>query len=150
MPPGERWRARAATLEAMVLLARSRWLIARVPFARWRGRLGTPASGRPGDAQVRLPENLASRRLARAVERAAARLPGESRCLPKAMALQAMMRRRGYAGVLTIGVAPGVARGSLDDLHAWVTSRGEVLVGASDQLHYPLYAAAFAGKADRK
>ncbi len=137
-----RWRARGATLEAMVWLGVARLLIARVPFKRWRKWLGVTVAGEPGDPRLRLDENLPRRRLARAVVRGAARLPGESRCLAQAMALQWMLRRRGLGGVIHLGVLPGDKRGGLDDLHAWVTHANEVLVGASDEPHCPVLAAA--------
>jgi hypothetical protein len=41
---------------------------------------------------------------------------------------------------LVIGVRDGAARGRLDDLHAWVVSRDEILIGASEAAHHPLYA----------
>ena len=136
------WHGRRATLEAIAWLILARLLIARVPFGRWRRWLGTPVAPQTDDPQLHLDANLAQRRLARAVERAAGRLPGESRCLARAMALQWMLRRRGLGGVLHIGVLPGNERGSLDDLHAWVTHSGEVLIGASDQPHHALFATA--------
>lgn len=135
------WRARGATLEAMVWLIMARLMIARVPFGRWRGWLGVPIAAEAGDPSLRLDKNLVRRRLSRAVVRAAARLPGSSRCLPQAMALQWMLRRRGLGGAIHLGVLPGDKRGGLDDLHAWVTHADEVLVGASDELHCPLFGA---------
>ena len=137
-----RWGARGATLEAMVGLGVARLLIARVRFGRWRAWLGAPVAAQTGDPTLRLDNNLARRRLARAVARGAARLPGESRCLAQAMALQWMLRRRGLGGVIHLGVLPGDKRGGLDDHHAWVTHANEVLVGASDEPHCPVLAAA--------
>lgn len=138
------WHGRGATAEAMACLILARLLIARVPFGRWRRWLGTPVAPQTDDPRLHLDANLAARRLARAVDRAARRLPGESRCLARAMALHWMMRRRTLGGVLHIGVLPGSERGSLDDLHAWITRLGEVLIGASDQPHRALFATAFA------
>lgn len=140
-----RWRARGATLEAMVWLGVARLLIARVTFGRWRAWLGVPVAAEPGNPALWLDDNLSRRRLARAVVRGAARLPGESRCLAQAMALQWMLRRRGLGGVIHLGVLPGDKRGGLDDLHAWVTHANEVLVGASEGPHCPLLAAANPG-----
>lgn len=136
------WHGRKATVEAMAWLILARMLIARVPFGRWRRWLGTPVVPPTDDPRLHLDANLAQRRLARAVERAAGRVPGESRCLARAMALHWMLRRRAIGGVLHIGVLAGSERGSLDDLHAWVTRSGEVLIGASDQPHRALFAAA--------
>ena len=136
------WRGRGATLEAMVWLVWARFLIAWVAFGRWRPWLGTPVAPQPGDPQLQLDANLAQRRVARAVARAAGRLPGETRCLPQAMALHWMLRLRAMGGVLHIGVLPGSDRGSLDDLHAWVTRLGDVLIGADEKPHRALFATA--------
>ena len=136
-----RWRARGATLEAMIALLVARTLVARVPLRRWRARLGRPVTPPPESAGRPLDANLAARRLARAVERGAARLPGDSLCLPRAMALHWLLARRGLGGVLHLGVRAGSRRGGLDDLHAWVTREGEVLIGASDEPHRAVFAA---------
>ena len=138
-------RARGATLEAMAWLVCARFLIAWVAFGRWRSWLGQAVAPEPGDRLLQRDDNLGRRRIARAVARAAGRLPGESRCLARAMALQWMLRRRGLGGVLHIGILPGNARGSLDDLHAWVTRLGEVLIGADEKPHRALFAAANPG-----
>ena len=143
MPIESSWQGRAATAEAMAWLILARVLVAQVRFGRWRPWLGTPVAPQPGDTMLRLDANLAQRRLARAVVRAARRLPGESRCMAQAMALHWMLRRRILGGVLHIGVLPGAVRGTLDDLHAWVTRAGEVLIGADDKPHSALYAAAY-------
>lgn len=135
------WQARGATAEATVWLIVARLLVAQVPFGRWRRWLGTPITPPTGDPTLRLDDNLAQRRLARAVGRAADRLPGETLCLPRAMALHWMLRRRTMGGVLHIGVLPDNARGTLDDLHAWVTRSGEILVGADAKPHVVLFAA---------
>jgi hypothetical protein len=123
---------------ALLLLARA--LVAWVPFSRWNTSLGKPVDPQSTDPTLRLPHNLAARRLARAVERAAARLPGGSKCLPRAMALQWLLHRRGLGAVLQFGVRPGERRGGLDDLHAWVTRDGEVLIGASKERHHAVLA----------
>ncbi len=136
----DRWHARRLTLEAMGLLVWARLLVARVPFAHWRGQLGRSVAP-PVAALARSEPDLAARRLAGAIHRASARLPGRTRCLPQAMALQWMLRRRRLGGVLVIGVAGGRDRGGLADLHAWVVRDGEVLIGASDEPHHALYAA---------
>jgi hypothetical protein len=130
------------TLEAIVWLVLARVLVGGIRFGRWRRWLGRPVAP-PGFEPEATPQgNLRARRLARVVERAAARLPGESRCLPQAMALHWLLRRRGLGGVLVMGVKPGAGRGGLDDLHCWVVRDGEVLIGAGDLPYQALYAAA--------
>jgi hypothetical protein len=136
------WPARAATVEAMAWLILARVLVARVSFGRWRRWLGAPVAAQASDPRLQLDANLAQRRLARAVVRASGHLPGQSRCLAQAMALHWMLRRRRLGGVLHIGILHGEARGTLNDLHAWVTRLGEVLVGGDDTSHNALFAAA--------
>ena len=137
----ERWRARGETIEAMLLLALARLLVARVPLGRWRASLGEAVAPIAGAALLRLDVNAGPRQLAGAVARAAARLPGESLCLPRAMALHWLLRRRGLGSELQIGVRPHQARGGIGDLHAWVVRDGEVLIGATGEPHHPIFAA---------
>jgi hypothetical protein len=108
-----------------------------------------PAAGRyaacvPGTVPAR-PRDA---RLAAAVERAAARLPLTLLCLPRAMALHWLLHREHRPGTLLLGVLPGAARGTLDDLHAWVECDGAVLVGWSEKPYRML--AAFAFSTSRK
>lgn len=130
--------------EAIAALVLARLIVATVPLARWRAALGRridpPNLPDPRDADdlEPLPANLAARRLARAVGRGAARLPGETRCLPRALALHAMLRRRGLGSTLLIGVLSRAERGSSDDLHAWILRDGEVLIGGGVARHVPL------------
>lgn len=144
----ERWRARAATLEAIAWLTLARGLVRWVPFGRWRGALGRPVPPQDGDLSLHREDNLAARRLARAVERGAARMPGETKCLPRAMALHGLLSRRGLGSTLVIGVSRSARRGGLDDLHAWIVRNGEVLIGASAEPHVPLFAATLAGRGE--
>jgi len=136
----ERWRGRALTVEAGILLATARALVAMVEFGRWRALLGRPLPAEPGDPALDLVRNRAARRLSRAVERGARWLPGNSRCLPQALALAWMLRRRGIACTLVLGVLSGARRGALNDLHAWVVCDGEIVIGRSEQAYRPLAA----------
>jgi hypothetical protein len=132
--PPRGWAARFETLEAMAALMLARGLVRLVRFARWRRFLGSPDAEPPQPAQA--PGE--AHRLARVVERGAYRLPGEALCLPRAMALAWMLRRRSWRPVLVIAIVPGHARGTLDDLHAWVELSGEILIGHSDLPHRPI------------
>ena len=143
MGAAERWLGRALTAEAMAYLLLARALVAWVPLAKWRSSLGAPSATSAADAFSLGEGNRVPRRLARAVLRATARLPGQSLCLPQAIALQWLLHRRGLGGVLVIGVRPGTARGGIDDLHAWIVRQGETLIGQSDQPHHPIYTATF-------
>ena len=125
----------------MVWLALARFLIRYVRFRRWRRLLGDPCPAETAQPAHAGCADAVPRRLARAVERAAPRLPGESRCLARAMALQWMLRRRDFGSAVHMGVRAGSRRGKLDDLHAWVTCSGEILIGQSAEIHYPLLTA---------
>ena len=135
MTAGERWSGRALTAEALALLIVAQYLVAYVRFARWRRWLGEPCP--PAVTEVEQPGAIppCAHRAARAVDRAALRLPGDSKCLPRAMALLWMLRRRRLSGQLRLGVLAGCRRGGIDDLHAWVTFRGTTLIGHSDLPH---------------
>lgn len=131
-PGGRGWRL--LVLQAVIALLLARLLIACLRFGRWRGLLGTasPASGQATPlADEALPAHPLDSRLAAAVERAAARLPVTMLCLPRAMALHWLLRRENRPAALLLGILPGAARGTLDDLHAWIECDGAVLIGAS-------------------
>jgi hypothetical protein len=103
-----------------------RWALLLVAFAR----LGVPLAGVPRTrrAAARLAPRsaVASRRLAVLVAAAAPALPGTSRCLPRAIALEALLLGAGRSAELRIGVAPRYAGGRLD-AHAWVEVDGVAL-----------------------
>ena len=120
--------------EAMLRLAFARFLVAALPLQRWRRLLG-PLRGPTDAADQTDPAALI---LARAVNRGAARLPFETKCLPRAMALHAMLRRRRLPSVLVIGVLDPSQRGPIEDLHAWVESGAAVIIGALEQPFHPL------------
>jgi len=69
-----------------------------------------------------------------AVARASHFIPGANRCLPRAMAAHVLLRQAGHSSELRIGVA-------LDErkklqAHAWVESRGKVIIGDTDLGRY--------------
>lgn len=116
------WRLRARTIEAMAGLIAARAVIAFVPLAHWHGHFGQAGSISS--------EGLAeARRLAAHVRRGAARLPIETKCLPQALALSRMLRRRKIAHRLTIAARPTAVRGAGDDLHAWIELDGVIVLG---------------------
>jgi len=107
----------------MLLLCGGRLLIAFVPLRYWRDSLGLDGGVSGEDGQI------IARRLAARVERAAALLPFRARCLPRAMALSAMLRRGGIAHTLVFAVRPRAWTGPQERLHAWVEREGERLIG---------------------
>lgn len=124
-----RWR----TLAALLQLVRARVLVGFVPFQVWRGSLGAvsrqcaPKAGAGAIAQARA---WASR-----VERAASRLPGDSKCLPQAMALQWLLRREAIGSRLVIAVHKS-DRAHRHSFHAWVEVGGELVIGHCDRASY--------------
>lgn len=65
-------------------------------------------------------EHVTAVRLARAVVRVMARLPGDTRCLTKALVLITLLARRRVGSKLLIAVAPGEQFAA----HAWVEHGG--------------------------
>lgn len=100
----------------------ARLLVRHARFGSWRGRLGLAGSADPA-------QELMAQRLAHHVERAASRLPGISKCLPQAMALSWMLRRRGIAHRIALLVRPETLRGGADDLHAMVYCGNHTVLG---------------------
>lgn len=120
------WRGRIATLGAMAALCRARLLIAFIPFRFWRGGLGRASSRIPQGSGQAMAEG---QRLARQVEWAAHRLPFAAQCLPQAMALSWLLRRRGIRHALVFAVRPADLRAAPDPLHAWIEIDGVTILG---------------------
>ena len=112
----------------MAGLCLARVLIARVPFERWRGTLGGTASGGckvpSGPASLSIARHLSAR-----VERAAKRLVFTSKCLPRAMALSWLLRRRRIAHEVVFAVRPPERRSEADGLHAWIEVDSVTILG---------------------
>jgi hypothetical protein len=116
----EIWARRKRTLKAMAALVKARLTVAWVPFERWRNSLGATRGSQPG-AQAR--------QLAADIEWAAKKLPFDTKCLPRAMALSWMLRRRGILHAIVFAVRPREMRDSGDALHAWVEVEGVPILG---------------------
>jgi hypothetical protein len=124
LPAPDRW----LLVESMCLLAAiglGLWLL---PFKSLR-RLVATISGEGDDA--REVNSALVGRVVWAVTAASRRIP-RTRCLARAMAVQAMLGRRGYAATLRIGVAMGEGRRLR--AHAWLERRGEILIGGMAKL----------------
>ena len=115
---------KATAVEAVVLLALARCLVAYVPLRLWRGRIATAS-------QERLPVPALAWRVAWIVGKVAAAVPFAAVCLPQAMAAQWMLRRRGVASQLTIGTrAEGGSQGpGRRAYHAWLQVGGQCVIG---------------------
>ena len=105
------------------MLVRARVAIAALPFERWRASLGGAESSASNE------EVAEAAKLAAHVEWAARRVPFETKCLPRAMALSWLLRARGIGHTLVFAVRPPAMRGSTDGLHAWVDVGGRIILG---------------------
>lgn len=120
LPPPQR----ALALEAAAWLTLARLLVHHVPMRYWRRHVEAVGGGGAVDAG-RQP---LGRSVGRMVRRVARRLPFEALCLPQAMTAHWMLRRRGVASRVWIGVRRAV-RGRPLEYHAWLTVDGECVVG---------------------
>ena len=121
---------KAMALEAAVLLALARCLVVYVPLRRWRSRIATAP-------QECLPVPAFARRVCWVVGKVAGAVPFAAACLPQAMVAQWMLRRRGVASQLTMGVRAEAAPakgGSVSGLayHAWLQVGGQCVIGGRE------------------
>jgi hypothetical protein len=116
------------------LLLEAGWQLVRTRVALWVGPAFTEARLLdPRRSTAREPTQSVDR-LAWAVGAVARRLPAPFRtCLPQALAVCVMARRRGIQARLMIGVRrePGT---SAVEAHAWAECAGRVIVGWRDDL----------------
>lgn len=70
-----------------------------------------------------------AQRWAAHVNWAARRVPIPMKCLPQAMALSALLRRRDINHAVVFAVRPKDMRPGSDSLHAWVESNGARIIG---------------------
>ena len=121
---------KAMALEAALLLLLAWLLVSHVPMRYWRHRLVTAEE--PAAASGHLARTLRRPlpgRVARTVGSVARHVPFPAVCLPQAMALQWMLRRRAVASRLVFGAK---RKGAELDLHAWLTVGGECVIGAGE------------------
>lgn len=106
----------------MTELTRARLTVAFAPFKWWQKKLG-------GSGNASKMDLFEAKCLAAHVEWGARLLPFPTKCLPRAMALSWMLRRRNLPHTVVFAVRPASRRGSDDDLHAWVDVDGERVIG---------------------
>lgn len=121
-------RGRLRTVVAMIAIGAAQLAVTLVPFHRWRGSLGTRPSRLDEDRP--LPPNAAEgQRTAAIVERAAQRMPFQTKCLPRAVALSWLLRRKNLPHSVVFAVRPADRRQLPDALHAWVEINGAKVIG---------------------
>jgi hypothetical protein len=122
----------ALLMEAVSMIILAQLTIKFIPFKRYSRWLQSM------NGQHNAPELLALR-LKRVIKWIDRFLPWEALCLPRAISAKAMLARRGYSSVLTLGVAD-VQRDM--KAHAWLTagdiivSGGEGMKGYHDLAHF--------------
>ncbi|MBA4164157.1 MAG: hypothetical protein C0510_05940 [Erythrobacter sp.] len=133
------WALRFETIRAVLLLLRAQFLIRFVPMARWHSSLGQAVevakTDSVGSAQPDPAAFAFARARARRVERAAARLPWETSCLARAMALQWLLAPAGCATRLVIAMQREDWRAE-HGWHAWVELDEVMLIGQCDPTRY--------------
>jgi hypothetical protein len=122
----ERW----LFLEAMVALIGAKLAVHFRPFRHlaptWgRPQLETPHASEPGERATAVAVSWAVQAVARHV-------PLGFVCLPQAIAAQRLLRRRGIASTLYLGVAPDTARPATITAHAWLRAGDKLVTGESE------------------
>ena len=93
------------------------------------------AAGASRPALTRIPpSNAEAAAIGQLVSDTARLLPGTRRCLVQALATAILLRRRGHDHEIIIGALP---RDRRLFAHAWVSSHGEIVVGAGDMAALP-------------
>ena len=117
-------RERGMAVDAVLCLALACAAVRYLPMRRWRGAVNADTRDAHGPAR-RLALGRAAGRMVRRVAR---RLPFEAVCLPRAMAAQWMLRRRGVSSRLVFGTRR-TAPDRPNDYHAWLTVEGRPIIG---------------------
>jgi hypothetical protein len=123
LPHGERW----LLLKAALLLGAIRMGLRLLPFQTLKRLLDSASSSRAAT-------KFSSDRIVWAVTAAGRYVLGNGPCLTQALAVQLLLKRRGYPASLRIGVARK-GQGELQ-AHAWVESEDRVVVGGGDLSEY--------------
>lgn len=135
------WANRLLVAQAVFALSLARVLVHHVRFSRWRGSLGAARDGEAAPAifdQCRAGSggnDRLAQRIGRCVDRAAHRLPFQTKCLVRAIAVQWMLRLRSMPSNLVIAVH-ATDRDTDDGYHAWVEHNGHMVVGRCDPSVY--------------
>lgn len=121
----------AQVAEAIAYLALARVAVIALPFPVLTRRLGVRHAETPAIAGV----HPASRRVAWAMAAAARRAPWRSECLEQAIAAKAMLRRRGIASTLYLGMGRDPVAA-----HAWLRVGDMNVTGGRDIARYAVVA----------
>lgn len=114
-------------VEALIELCRAKTLVRAMPFRRLAPTFGRPQAETagaiaPGDRAIAVQVSWA-------VQCAARHVPFGFVCLPQAVAAQRMLRRRGIASTLYLGVAPDRKKPDAIAAHAWLRAGDKIVTG---------------------
>lgn len=123
-------RDRFLFLEALLTLTWVKLLVHTVPFRRLSRHLGQPQAKTP-DA-IPAHERAIAVDISWAVQAAARHVPLGFVCLPQAIAAKWMLRRRGIASTLYLGVAFDTKDRTEMLAHAWLRAGDKILTGAAE------------------
>lgn len=130
-------RERLLFLEALAGLCWDKARVALVPFRRIAPGLGAPQHETP--PAIAAAQRAVAVEVSWAVQAVARHSPVAFVCLPQAIAAQRMLRRRGIASTLYLGVAPDRADPALLQAHAWLRAGDKILTGELEAIrHRPL------------
>lgn len=121
----------AQVAEAIAYLALARVAVIALPFRLIARRLGTRQAETPAVAGV----HPASRHVAWAIAAASRRMPWRTECLEQAIAAKAMLRRRGIASTLYLGMLRDPVAA-----HAWLRVGDLNVTGGQDVARYAVVA----------
>jgi hypothetical protein len=122
-------RDQLLVLEAAAALTVAGLSLRLTKFARLAPLLGRHMTESPAD--VAPAEAAQAARVRWAIERTAAALPWKPVCMPQAVAAKFMLRRRGIASTLFMGLDPLTY-----DAHAWLRVGSDIVTGASEQARF--------------
>lgn len=123
---------RTFLLEAVFWLGLARLAILMLPFRWIAPLLGTNMAQTPPTAAA-APEDILDR-ISWALTTASRHLPWECKCLARAMAGKAMLRRRGLASTLYLGLAKDVDATLL--AHAWLRCGNRIITGETEMAEF--------------
>ncbi|MBX3736122.1 MAG: lasso peptide biosynthesis B2 protein [Candidatus Didemnitutus sp.] len=130
-------RERLLFVEALAGLCWDKARVHLLPFHRIARTFGAPQ--RETAKTISSTERAIAVEISWAVQAAARHAPISFVCLPQAIAAQRMLRRRGIASTLYLGVAPDRADPALLQAHAWLRAGDKILTGELEAVrHRPL------------
>jgi hypothetical protein len=120
------WRERGLLFETFTLLGLGRFLVVMVPFRNVAPNLGV-LNGQPS-SELKDDDLEKVKLISYWVRFTARHTPFTSNCFNKALAAHFMLRRRGIANTLYLGVAKD---GQEMEAHAWLRSGEQMVTGAA-------------------